>query len=1143
MKKRVDERVRQVLTRAYESHTRALFFVIGDHARDQVPFFYHLLTRIGTRPRPDVLWMYKKELGFSSHRRKRLRQLRRLVRRGHSSLDPSTEDLFELFVSTANIRFTYYAESEKVLGNTYGLLVLQDFEALTPNTLARTIETVHGGGLVLFLLHTMESLRQLYTLKMDIHAHFRTESCQDLVPRFNRRLVLSLEQCPVALALDDELNILPAVGGATCMSAFGNASNGHAMSRGTASDSMAASIPVVTHAAARDTGCKLDPMHSSEAEHRQRALGAFWDTVSNRGPLSVLVRRTMTLDQAQALERLDGLLKPVSGKQSVAKLRAALAVLTAARGRGKSAALGLATALALAHGSGSIVVTAPAPDNLQTFFTLLLQGLNDLGYREHLDFTLESQRDRFITRITLHRDRLQQVRYIQPEAVRQVEPLTSGALVSADLLIIDEAAAIPLVLVKRILSSVSRNSCHVFLSSTVLGYEGTGRSLSLKLVEQARQHARLLRDSGGIPSSLPSTEQPAVSDGVASAAAVRQDASPNFHSPLGARQFFELTLDEPIRYARGDPVEAWLYALLCLETTQAPALHSRALAHPSSCELFEVNRDVLFSGHPVAEAFLHRVMALFVSSHYKNSPNDLQMLSDAPNQRLFVLLSAAASETTRLPDVLCAIQLGLEGRLSSEHTRAQLSRGKRSAGDLIPWTVSQQFQEPAFAQLAGARVIRIATHPDAQGMGYGTRAMECLLAYTRATTSPSCSTDTSKMRRTSVDDAALPGHDDNGVGTAPEPLLWRLVERRAAPLDYIGVSFGLSHGLYRFWNRLGLLPVYIRLTANEITAEHTCIMVKGLKDNHEFGIKALYADWRTRFLSLLAYDLRSMSLGLALDLLRSGSTGSRAWSIAELSTLLSMHDLQRMNAYAQHSLDYHVILDLIPTIARLYFEGRFASEHITLSPAQQAILLGMGLQHRSVDDLSVDMGIESAQLLAIFGKICRKFANEWKRLAEEAAGADLPLNPSTSFASAQRTNGAARVSKANDEDAQTKWNTTGLCQTIAKSNDVDNGRSFAQDETEAATSTGDHDNGNAFGRHRSMAPTRVATVEATSLNADCDRPSSVISLPATSAAVRHHPNMAHRDPQQSGRRARPKGGAEASFETESSVERSLTNSL
>jgi tRNA(Met) C34 N-acetyltransferase TmcA len=62
--------------------------------------------------------------------------------------------------------YRYYKESHKILGNTYGMLVLQDFEAITPNLLARTIETVEGGGVVVLLLKTMSSLRQLYTMTM-----------------------------------------------------------------------------------------------------------------------------------------------------------------------------------------------------------------------------------------------------------------------------------------------------------------------------------------------------------------------------------------------------------------------------------------------------------------------------------------------------------------------------------------------------------------------------------------------------------------------------------------------------------------------------------------------------------------------------------------------------------------------------------------------------------------------------------------------------------------------------------------------------------------------------------------------------------------------------------------------------------------
>ncbi len=62
--------------------------------------------------------------------------------------------------------FSYYKESHKILGQTFGMCVLQDFEAITPNLLARTVETVEGGGLVVIMLKTMKSLRQLYSMTM-----------------------------------------------------------------------------------------------------------------------------------------------------------------------------------------------------------------------------------------------------------------------------------------------------------------------------------------------------------------------------------------------------------------------------------------------------------------------------------------------------------------------------------------------------------------------------------------------------------------------------------------------------------------------------------------------------------------------------------------------------------------------------------------------------------------------------------------------------------------------------------------------------------------------------------------------------------------------------------------------------------------
>ena len=147
-----------------------------------------------------------------------------------------------------------------------------------------------------------------------------------------------------------------------------------------------------------------------------------------------------------------------------------------------------------------------------------------------------------------------------------------------------------------------------------------------------------------------------------------------------------------------------------------------------SCSLYCISRDTLFSYNESSEKFLRRLMYLFVSSHYKNSPNDLQMLSDAPGHDIFCLLGPI-TDSHQLPYVLCAIQVCYEGDLSKDTVTRQLTHGQRASGDLIPWTIAQTYQDYSFGKLFGVRIVRLATHPDYQRMGYGTKAIQLLEKY------------------------------------------------------------------------------------------------------------------------------------------------------------------------------------------------------------------------------------------------------------------------------------------------------------------------------------------------------------------------------------------------------------------------------
>ena len=215
------------------------------------------------------------------------------------------------------------------------------------------------------------------------------------------------------------------------------------------------------------------------------------------------------------------------------------------------------------------------------------------------------------------------------------------------------------------------------MASTINGYEGTGRSLSLKLIQQLRESTRpsLTKDSVDLNDTVTSTSS--------------RKVLPSGKAMPKARTLREIQLEEPIRYGSGDKIEKWLHTVLCLDATVI-SKNSGGTPHPSQCELYYVDRDTLFSYHPASEVFLQRMMALFVASHYKNSPNDLQLMSDAPAHHLFVLLPPLKDDESTLPDPLVVLQVSLEGNISRAAVMESLSRGERSSGDLIPWLMSQQ---------------------------------------------------------------------------------------------------------------------------------------------------------------------------------------------------------------------------------------------------------------------------------------------------------------------------------------------------------------------------------------------------------------------------------------------------------------------
>ena len=152
--------------------------------------------------------------------------------------------------------------------------------------------------------------------------------------------------------------------------------------------------------------------------------------------------------------------------------------------------MGLAMAGAVALGYSNIFVTAPTPENLRTLFEFVFKGLDGLDYKEHLDYDIvESTNPAFgkaIVRVNIYRSHRQvrspattTLRFavgrtlnarakpmpLSVQTIQYIQPQHHSKLGQAELLVVDEAAAIPLPLVKQMMGPYL-----VFLCSTVNGF-------------------------------------------------------------------------------------------------------------------------------------------------------------------------------------------------------------------------------------------------------------------------------------------------------------------------------------------------------------------------------------------------------------------------------------------------------------------------------------------------------------------------------------------------------------------------------------------------------------------------------------------------------------------------------------------------
>lgn len=321
-------------------------------------------------------------------------------------------------------------------------------------------------------------------------------------------------------------------------------------------------------------------------------------------------------------------------------------VLIADRGRGKSAALGLAAARLLAAGTMRIALTGPRLEAVRAVFEHAVRQLPQARLRPG---QLESGQGKLW--------------FVPPDALASERP-------AADLLLVDEAAAIPVPLLLRLLQHYPR----VAFTTTVHGYEGTGRGFLLRFLRAlaARTPERRL-----------------------------------------------LRLETPVRWAPHDPLERLSFRLLLLDAEAAPD-RAAAAARPDSIRLEWLDRDALVED----EALLSELFGLLLQAHYRTRPFDLRHLLDGPNVEILVQRQG--------PHVVGAALLALEGGLQPALAAAVQRGERRLRGHLLPQSLAFHLGLAEGAALRCVRIMRLAVHPACRQRGLGRSLLAAVAARAKA---------------------------------------------------------------------------------------------------------------------------------------------------------------------------------------------------------------------------------------------------------------------------------------------------------------------------------------------------------------------------------------------------------------------------
>ncbi len=526
-------------------------------------------------------------------------------------------------------------------------------------------------------------------------------------------------------------------------------------------------------------------------------------------------------------------------------------VLLANRGRGKSAAVGLTLSefyFKRKFSSLNVTISSPYLLNVQTLFDFISRGLSFRKTKFRTKY-----RNKEISEIIISK----KIRF------QYLKPSDIDRNLKSDIIIIDEAASIPVEILREVLRIKNKK---IFIS-TIHGYEGASRGFQFKIVNYLRKQQRILLK--------------------------------------------EYTLSHPIRYLQKDSIEELLNKSFFLNLDIDPIFSE------------DINRDLitlqeysdssyLFSKEGSSE--LRKLFGIMVYAHYRNQPNDLLLIADSEKHFLLGLYGINNQNNQIL---LGSSQFAREGKIS-KHDRDKIVSGEFIEGEIIPSIAIRHFSYD-FANFKGLRIVRIASHPSLIGKGYGRLALEKII-------------------------------------------------QKFNSYDWIGVSFGATVSLVKFWKKFGFKVVHIRPTKTAETGEWNIIVIRSENPPVINIVNRASADFAIQFIALLKHSLHPMKPELVVQILRSCSL------TPSYRPKITVSGRFRLENYLRRNINFLLAIDVIYELTVAYF---ITPSTIELSSAQEMLLISRVLQGRTWGQTLGRTGLDWQSANGLIEKAVDKLANEF----------------------------------------------------------------------------------------------------------------------------------------------------------------------